>query len=63
MAERLRDHPLIIYLAFVMPIALLIIGALAHVNVLFLIVAAAWIGISFMLLFLPIASDNGSPGS
>ncbi len=63
MAERLRDHPLIIYVAFIMPIALLIIGALAHANILFLIVVAAWLGISFIVLFLPIASDNGSPGS
>ena len=63
MAERLREHPLIIYFAFIMPIALLTIGALAHASVLYLIMAAAWLGISFMLLFLPIASDNGSPGS
>ena len=63
MAESLRDHPMVLYVAFIMPIALLIIGALAHVKVLYLIVAAAWIGVSFILLFLPIASDNGSPGS
>ena len=62
MAERLRDHPLVLYTAFVMPIALLIIGALTHANVLFLIIIAAWLGISFILLFLPIASDNGTGG-
>jgi hypothetical protein len=60
MAEKLRDHPLVLYFAFIMPIALLIIGALAHVGVLFLIMAAAWLGVSFILLFLPIASDNGA---
>jgi hypothetical protein len=63
MAERLIEHPLIIYFAFIMPIALLIIGAVAHTSVLFLIMAAAWLGVSFILLFLPIASDNGSSGS
>jgi len=60
MAEKLTDHPLVLYLAFIMPIALLIIGGLAHVNVLFFIIVAAWLGISFILLFLPIASDNGT---
>jgi len=60
MAEKLTDHPLVLYVAFVMPIALLIIGALAHVGVLFIIIAAAWLGISFILLFLPISSDNGT---
>ncbi len=63
MAERLRDHPLVFYVAFIMPIALLIIGAIAHANLLFLIGAAAWVGISFILLFLPIASDNGGISS
>ena len=63
MEERLRDHPLVFYFAFITPIALLAIGALAHASVLFLIAAAAWLGISVMLLFLPIASDNGSSGS
>jgi|GEM_PF-1288457 len=60
MAEKLTDHPLILYIAFVMPIALLVIGALAHVNLLFLIIAAAWVGIAFILLFLPVSSDNGT---
>ncbi len=63
MAERLRDHPLVLYVAFIMPIALLAIGALVHANVLLLIIAAAWLGISFILLFLPIASDNGGTSS
>ncbi len=63
MAERLRDHPLVFYVAFIMPIALLIIGAIAHANLLFLIAVAAWIGVSFILLFLPIASDNGGTSS
>ncbi len=63
MAERLRDHLLILYVAFVMPILLLIIGALVHANVLLLILAAVWLGVSFILLFLPMASDNGGAGS
>ena len=60
MAERLRDHPLVLYLAFVLPAALLVIGIIASVNVLFLILAAAWLGVALMLLFLPIATDNGT---
>ena len=31
-------------------------------NLLFIMVAAAWLGISFVVLYLPIASDNGSSG-
>ncbi len=60
MAERMRDHPLVLYFAIVMPVALLILGIVAQANVLFLIFAAAWLGASLMLLFLPIATDNGS---
>jgi len=60
MAEKLTDHPLVLYLALVMPVALLIIGILAQVTVLYLILVAAWLGISLILLFLPIATDNGT---
>jgi hypothetical protein len=60
MAEKLTDHPLVLYLSFVMPVALLIMGIIARVNVMFLILAAAWLGVSLILLFLPIATDNGA---
>ncbi len=59
MAERLRDHPLLVYLTFVLPIALLIIGMLVKANVLLLIAIAAWLGVSFIVLFLPVAPDEG----
>ena len=63
MAERLRDHPLLLYVTFVMPILLLALGIILKANVFLLIVAAAWLGVSFIVLFLPVASDeDGSTG-
>lgn len=63
MAERLRDHPVLLYLTFVMPILLLALGIIFKANVFLLIVAGAWLGVSFVILFLPIAPDEGgSPG-
>ena len=60
MAERLRDHLLVLYMAFIMPVALLVIGVLAKASVLFIILVAAWLGAALILFFLPLASDNGT---
>ena len=59
MAERLRDHPLLLYLTFVLPITLLALGILLKANVFLLIVVAAWLGVSFIVLFLPVAPEEG----
>ena len=47
-------------MAFIMPVALLVIGVLAKASVLFIILVAAWLGAALILLFLPLASDNGT---
>lgn len=60
MAERLLEHPLLVYLTFVLPIVLLALGIAANASVFLIMLDLAWLGISFMILFLPIASDNGS---
>lgn len=60
MAEELKKHPILTYLTFVLPMALLLIGIVNGVNVLLLIITIAWLGIAFMMLFLPIESDNGA---
>lgn len=62
MAERLSEHPYLAYLTFVLPAALLALGILLDANLLFIMFAAAWLGISFVILYIPIASDNGSSG-
>ncbi len=59
MAERLRDHPLLVYLIFVLPMALLALGILLGANVFLLIVVAVWLSVSFIILFLPVAPDEG----
>lgn len=60
MAERLLEHPMLVYVTFVLPMLLLAVGIAANASVFLIILDLAWLGISFMVLFLPIASDNGS---
>jgi len=60
MTEELGKHPILVYLTLVLPIVLLAIGAAVGASVFLLILVVAWLGISFIILFLPIESDNGS---
>jgi len=60
MEEHLKKHPILTYLTFVVPVALLALGVAFRANVLLLLVAIVWLGVSLTLLFLPIASDDGS---
>ena len=60
MAEELNRHPLLTYLTFVLPMVLLAIGGAVRANILLMIATIAWLGITFMLLFLPIEADSGS---
>jgi len=58
MAEKLTEHPILLYLIFVMPMLLLALGIIFKANVFLLIVAAAWMGVALVLLFLPVESDT-----
>jgi hypothetical protein len=60
MAEKFTDHPLLSYLIFVVPMALLALAILFRASVLVLIAVTAWLGVAFVILFLPVATDNGS---
>jgi hypothetical protein len=60
MAEKLREHPILTYVTFVLPILLLAIAAYVQANVFLIIIILVWLGVAMMMLFLPIESDNGS---
>lgn len=60
MAEELKKHPILTYFTFVLPMALLAIGAAVRANVFLMILVVAWLGVSFLVLFLPIEADNGT---
>jgi uncharacterized MnhB-related membrane protein len=62
MAEKLTDHPILLYLTFVLPMLLLALGIIFHASSFQIIVIMAWLGVAIVVLFLPIASDNGSSG-
>ena len=62
MAEKLTDHPILVYLTFVLPMLLLALGVIFHASSFQIIVITAWLGVALVVLFLPIASDNGSSG-
>lgn len=62
MAEKLTDHPILLYLTFVMPMLLLALGIIFNASSFQLIVLLAWLGVAMIILFLPIASDNGTSG-
>jgi len=60
MPEKLTDHPILTYLTFGLPIILLAIGMLFNANVLMIIAILAWLGVAFLVLYLPLSSDSGS---
>lgn len=60
MAEKITEHPMLAYLIFVIPMALLAMAIVFGANVLVLIAIMAWLGVAFIILFLPVATDNGS---
>jgi len=60
MAEKLREHPILTYVTFVLPVLLLVIAVYAKANVFLIVTILAWLGVAMMMLFLPIESDNGS---
>lgn len=59
MSFRIQEHPLVFYATFVLPAALLLIGILGGANVLFLLLCTVWFGVSFMILYLPVETENG----
>ena len=60
MAERLSEHPILMYMTFVMPLAFLFMAIVFSASLFLIMVLLAWLGIAFVVLFLPIASDDGS---
>jgi hypothetical protein len=60
MEEHLKEHPVLVYLTFIAPAALLALGMAFKANVLLLLFAIVWLGVSLTMFFLPIASDDGS---
>jgi hypothetical protein len=60
MTEKMSEHPILAYITFVLPAILLCMGVVFGANVFLLIVTAAWLGVAFMVIFLPMSSDNGS---
>jgi F0F1-type ATP synthase assembly protein I len=62
MAGTFGDHPLLTYVTFVLPIVLLTIALVVQASVFLIILIVAWLGVSFVVLFLPIETDDGSSG-
>jgi len=60
MEEHLKEHPVLVYLTFIAPVALLALGMAFKANVLLLLFAIVWLGVSMTMFFLPLASDDGS---
>jgi hypothetical protein len=58
MTDRLTQHPIILYLTFVMPMLLLALGIIYKANVFLLILAATSVGLALVLLYLPVESDT-----
>jgi hypothetical protein len=62
MPEKLTQHPILMYFTFGLPLLLLALGMVFGANVLMIIAVLAWIGVAFLVLFLPLSTDNGSSG-
>ena len=60
MADRILEHPILAYLTFILPAALLVLGMIFSANVFLMILTIAWLGAAFVVIFLPLAEDDGS---
>lgn len=60
MAEKLTEHPILLYMTFVLPIALLFLAMVVGAGLFPIMALLAWLGIAFVVLYLPISSDDGS---
>jgi hypothetical protein len=60
MADKFGEHPLLVYITIVLPVLLLAMGVLVNANIFLIIITMVWLGVSFVILFLPIETDNGS---
>lgn len=57
MAERLTEHPILVYLIFFLPMLLLGLGIISGANVFLLIIVATYLGVALIIFFIPIESD------
>jgi hypothetical protein len=60
MAEGMSGHPILAYLTFVVPVALLVIWVAIGASVFLIIMTILWLATAFGVLYLPLASDDGS---
>ena len=60
MAEKLREHPILTYVTFVLPVLLLMVALAVKANVFLVVLILTWLGLAMMMLFLPIESDDSS---
>jgi len=60
MADGISGHPILAYLTFVLPVLLLVLGLVFHASVFLIIMAILWLGVSFTVLYLPLAGDDVS---
>lgn len=60
MSSILKEHPLIIYLALILPALLLGAAMLIGASLFFIMIILVWIGASFIILVLPVTTDSGS---
>ncbi|OGS52382.1 MAG: hypothetical protein A3K75_03310 [Euryarchaeota archaeon RBG_13_61_15] len=60
MSSVLKEHPLIIYMSLILPALLLGATILLEASLFLIMVILVWIGISFIILVLPVTTDSGS---
>jgi len=60
MSSVLKEHPLIIYISLILPALLLGASVLLEASLFLIMVILVWIGISFIILVLPVTTDSGS---
>ena len=60
MADGITSHPILAYLTFALPAALLALGIIFRANVFLIIMTVLWLGTAFTVLYLPLSKDDGS---
>lgn len=60
MSSVLKEHPLIIYMSLILPALLLGAAIILEASLFLIMIILVWIGISFIILVLPVTTDSGS---
>ena len=58
MAFRIDEHPMTFFVTFALPALLMLLGVLFGASAFLFILCGSWLGVSFLILYLPHEADE-----